>query len=136
MSKQPIRVTVWNEFVHEREHESVAKIYPDGIHGAIRDALVQHLGDQITVRKRIRHNRLLFVERLEDRHLLTVNLEPFAAFGGDDSVVVAHVTGTTIDDLAISVLDTVYVDVGWRNDGAMATGTGFTNTLVLDDGIS
>lgn len=29
------RVTVWNEFRHEKSHEAVAKIYPDGIHGAI-----------------------------------------------------------------------------------------------------
>jgi trehalose utilization protein len=30
-----IRVTVWNEFRHEREHKSIAEIYPEGIHGAI-----------------------------------------------------------------------------------------------------
>lgn len=32
-------VTVWNEYVHEREHPAVADTYPDGIHGAIADAL-------------------------------------------------------------------------------------------------
>ena len=30
-----VRVTVWNENVHEREEPSVAERYPDGIHGAI-----------------------------------------------------------------------------------------------------
>ncbi len=30
-----INVTIWNEFVHEVEHESVKKVYPDGIHNAI-----------------------------------------------------------------------------------------------------
>lgn len=30
-----IRVTVWNEFIHEREYEGIKKIYPDGIHGCI-----------------------------------------------------------------------------------------------------
>ena len=30
-----IRVTVWNEYRHERENEIVAKIYPDGIHAAL-----------------------------------------------------------------------------------------------------
>ncbi len=30
-----IRVTVWNEFRHERNDEHIAKIYPQGIHGAI-----------------------------------------------------------------------------------------------------
>ncbi len=27
-----IRVTVWNEFQHERTQEKVKEIYPDGIH--------------------------------------------------------------------------------------------------------
>ena len=30
-----IRVTVWNEFRHEQSNEEVAKLYPDGMHGAI-----------------------------------------------------------------------------------------------------
>ncbi len=30
-----IRVTVWNEFRHEKTHEAVAKMYPEGIHGQI-----------------------------------------------------------------------------------------------------
>lgn len=32
-------VTVWNEHVHEQENETVAEIYPDGIHTVIADAL-------------------------------------------------------------------------------------------------
>lgn len=34
-----IRVTVWNEFIHERENAVVRGIYPDGIHRTIADAL-------------------------------------------------------------------------------------------------
>ena len=34
-----IRVTVWNEFRHEREHEAVKKLYPDGMHTVIANAL-------------------------------------------------------------------------------------------------
>ena len=30
-----IRVTIWNEFRHEKKHEAVRKVYPDGIHAAI-----------------------------------------------------------------------------------------------------
>ena len=30
-----IRVTVWNEGLHEKQSPEIAKIYPDGIHGAI-----------------------------------------------------------------------------------------------------
>ncbi|WBU65465.1 ThuA domain-containing protein [Paracoccus aerodenitrificans] len=34
-----IRVTVWNENVHEKENEIVAGIYPEGIHGTIAASL-------------------------------------------------------------------------------------------------
>ncbi len=36
-----IRVTVWNEFRHERSTAEVAQIYPEGIHGTIAAALRQ-----------------------------------------------------------------------------------------------
>ncbi len=31
--------TVWNEYIHEREMDEVAEIYPDGIHATIADAI-------------------------------------------------------------------------------------------------
>ncbi|MEA2595936.1 MAG: hypothetical protein QOF01_2405 [Thermomicrobiales bacterium] len=34
-----IKVTVWNEYRHEKESEEIAAIYPDGIHGAIAAGL-------------------------------------------------------------------------------------------------
>ena len=34
-----IKVTIWNEFKHERESERVKNIYPEGIHNAIADFL-------------------------------------------------------------------------------------------------
>lgn len=37
-----IRVTVWNENRHEQKNEQVRAIYPDGIHGAIAQALGQN----------------------------------------------------------------------------------------------
>ncbi len=36
-----IKVTVWNEFRHERQNKEVKEIYPDGIHGAIKDILLE-----------------------------------------------------------------------------------------------
>ena len=30
-----IRVTVWNEYLHELKDPAVAAVYPQGIHGAI-----------------------------------------------------------------------------------------------------
>ncbi len=37
-----IRVTVWNEFLHEKTDEAVRRIYPDGIHGCIGSFLSQN----------------------------------------------------------------------------------------------
>ena len=34
-----IKVTVWNEYLHELEYDEVAKIYPAGIHNCIGDFL-------------------------------------------------------------------------------------------------
>ncbi|GHO83576.1 ThuA domain-containing protein [Dictyobacter formicarum] len=34
-----IRVTIWNEYRHERKWPEVAKIYPEGIHGTLAKAL-------------------------------------------------------------------------------------------------
>lgn len=34
-----IKVTVWNEYVHEKKHELVRELYPEGIHGAIAAGL-------------------------------------------------------------------------------------------------
>ncbi len=38
----PIRVTVWNENVHEREDARIRQVYPEGIHGAIAAFLGTH----------------------------------------------------------------------------------------------
>ena len=34
-----IRVTIWNEFEHERMLDEIRKIYPEGIHGALKAIL-------------------------------------------------------------------------------------------------
>ena len=36
-----IRVTVWNEYRHEKEKPEIANVYPEGIHGAIANHLSQ-----------------------------------------------------------------------------------------------
>ena len=42
-----IRVTVWNENVHEKTHESIARLYPHGMHGAIAQGIAS---DTLSVR--------------------------------------------------------------------------------------
>ncbi len=41
-----IRVTVWNEFRHEKQHETVKQLYPDGMHALIADHLNKQAGVQ------------------------------------------------------------------------------------------
>jgi trehalose utilization protein len=47
MSTTPLRITVWNEGVHEARQQpaNISSYYPDGIHGAIAEGLGQHLPD-------------------------------------------------------------------------------------------
>jgi len=45
-----LRVTIWNENVHEQHDETVKRIYPGGMHGAIADGLRRELGDTATLR--------------------------------------------------------------------------------------
>ena len=45
-----LRVTVWNEYVHEKSNATVRQIYPDGIHVAIAAGLVELLGSEVQVR--------------------------------------------------------------------------------------
>ncbi|MGF1448684.1 MAG: ThuA domain-containing protein [Opitutales bacterium] len=49
MSSEITRVTIWNEFVHEKEHKLVGDLYPDGIHGAIAEGL-KALGGNLEIR--------------------------------------------------------------------------------------
>mgnify|MGYP002682423323 FL=1 len=30
-----IKVTIWNEYRHEREDPAIAAVYPDGLHAAV-----------------------------------------------------------------------------------------------------
>ena len=46
MSKA-IRVTVWNEYRHEKTHKEVSDIYPDGLHEAIATYLREQPGLQV-----------------------------------------------------------------------------------------
>lgn len=50
MSNQPTRVTVWNEYRHERENSTVRKIYPEGMHAVIKTAIEKHLGHTTALR--------------------------------------------------------------------------------------
>jgi trehalose utilization protein len=45
--EKAIRVTVWNEYRHEKHNKQIAEIYPKGMHGAIADHLAKQPGLQV-----------------------------------------------------------------------------------------
>lgn len=49
-STSPLRVTVWGENRHEQRDARVRELYPEGMHSAIRDGIVENLGEEVTTR--------------------------------------------------------------------------------------
>lgn len=50
MTAKPLRVTVWNEYVHERTSAHVASLYPNGLHAEFASAIEAKLGPSATIR--------------------------------------------------------------------------------------
>lgn len=65
-----IRVTIWNEYVHEREYESIAKIYPNGIHGCIAGFLGEQDDIQVTCATLDMDNQGINAELLKNTDVL------------------------------------------------------------------
>ena len=123
-----LRVTVWNEYRHEKENEAVARVYPDGIHTAIADGLRQS-GD-VTVR----------TATLDDpEHGLTDDVLAgtdvlvwwgHKAHGDVDDAVVRRVQERVLMGMGLIVLHSAHFskifktlmgttcDLRWREDGA------------------
>ncbi|MBC8130736.1 MAG: ThuA domain-containing protein [Rhizobiaceae bacterium] len=66
----PIRATVWNEFVHERENATVKAIYPEGIHRTIAAALSSDEGIDASTATLDEPEHGLSVERLAKTDVL------------------------------------------------------------------
>ncbi|MEV5886670.1 ThuA domain-containing protein [Streptomyces sp. NPDC052020] len=49
-SPSPVHVTVWGENRHEKLHEHVAEIYPQGMHTTIAEGIKENLGDACAIR--------------------------------------------------------------------------------------
>lgn len=64
-----LRVTVWNEYVHELESAKVAEVYPQGIHNCIRDFLLQE-GHQVQTATLVQPEHGLSEEVLDSTDVL------------------------------------------------------------------
>ncbi len=49
MSDTALRVTVWNENIHDREDPHTQAVYPKGLHSAIADGIRANLGQRVEV---------------------------------------------------------------------------------------
>jgi trehalose utilization protein len=91
----PIRVTIWNEFLHEKQKPAVAAIYPRGIHETLREALA---GDP---RFQARVSTLdLNDQGLSDALLSETDVLVYWAHGAHDQVLDA-----TVDRIHKRILD-------------------------------
>ena len=45
---QELKLTIYNEFVHEQKNDFVKRLYPKGMHGAIADYMRNEPGVQVT----------------------------------------------------------------------------------------
>jgi trehalose utilization protein len=43
----PLHVTIWNEYLHELQHDVVAALYPEGIHGTLRRVVEERWHDAV-----------------------------------------------------------------------------------------
>jgi len=66
-----IRVTIWNEFVHEQSNAAVARIYPEGIHGALAAMLRTHPEMRVRTATLRQPEHGLTSEVLEETDVLT-----------------------------------------------------------------
>jgi len=67
----PIRITIWNEFLHERTHRVVMEIYPCGIHRALAEGLGKYSGLAIRTATLGEPEHGLAAETLEHTDVLT-----------------------------------------------------------------
>jgi trehalose utilization protein len=102
--QHPIRVTIWNEFVHENSNAAVARIYPQGIHCAIAESLLRHLGTQIQVQTATldEPEHGLSQERLDATDVLT--WWGHAAHDQVDDAVVDRVQQRVLEGMGLIVL--------------------------------
>src|SRR5436305_14223231 len=47
---RPLRVTIWNEYIHELQSAAVGALYPEGMHAVWADAISRVLGDSVQIR--------------------------------------------------------------------------------------
>lgn len=124
----PLRITVWNENVHEREQPEIAAIYPGGIHGAIAGGLRELLpAASVATATLEQPEHGLTEKRLGDTDVLL--WWGHRAHDAVDEAVVARVTSHVLSGMGLVVLHSAHFSrpfirlmgttcsLRWRNEG-------------------
>jgi trehalose utilization protein len=106
-----VAVTVWNEYVHEREDDAVAEVYPDGIHETIADALADR-GHETTTATLQEPEHGLTEDVLEKTDVLL--WWGHAAHDEVDDDVVDRVCDAVTDGLGLIVLHSAHFSKPFR----------------------
>lgn len=99
---QALRVTVWNEFRHEKHNDAVKALYPDGMHTVIAAALEQAGGMTVRTATLDEPEHGLTEAVLEDTDVLT--WWGHVAHGEVDDAIVARVQKRVLEGMGLVVL--------------------------------
>lgn len=97
-----IRVTVWNEYRHEKESEEIAAVYPNGIHAAIAEGLEQAGGFDVRTATLDEPEHGLTDEVLANTDVLT--WWGHKAHGAVSDEIVTRVQKRVLDGMGLVVL--------------------------------
>ena len=121
-----IRLTIWNENVHEQNNEFVKGIYPKGIHGAIADFMRQQDGFSVRAATLDQPEHGLTQEALDATDVLT--WWGHAAHGSVTDEIVDRVQARVLEGMGLIVLHSGHYskifrrmmgtgcDLAWRED--------------------
>lgn len=124
----PLRVTVWNENIHERQQAEIAQLYPDGIHSAIAAGIGESLPTATVVTATLQQpEHGLSEQRLGDTDVLM--WWGHLAHDAVDEAVVERVVSHVLSGMGLVVLHSAHFSrvfirlmgttcsLRWRNDG-------------------
>ena len=100
--EQTIRVTVWNEYRHEKRNKQIAEIYPQGMHGAIAKHLRKQPGFEVRTATLDEPEHGLTEKVLAETDVLT--WWGHTAHGEVQDEVVARVQARVLDGMGLIVL--------------------------------
>ena len=108
----PIRVTIWNEFIHERTNPELARIYPEGIHGTLAAALGAYPELRVRTATLREPEHGLSKEVLARTDVLT--WWGHAAHDEVDDVIAARVQDRVIEGMGLIVLHSGHLSKPFR----------------------